>query len=58
MPLGEAGLRGQAEGFFPLVEYDGTVQHQQSNVIVHVNSLKVLVENDGCDSLYLQGWAG
>lgn len=55
MPLGEAGLRGQAEGFFPLVEYDGTVQHQQSNVIVHVNSLKVLVENDGCDSLYLQG---
>lgn len=58
MPLGEAGLHGQADGFFELVERDGIVQHQQSDVIVHADSLKVLVTNDGCDSLYLQGWAG
>ena len=48
MPLGEAGLHGQADGFFQLVERDGIVQHQQSDVIVHADSLKVLVTNDGC----------
>lgn len=57
VPPGEAGLCGHADGFFHFAECDGRVQQQQGDIIVHVEFLKVLVQNYACDPLYFQGWA-
>ena len=57
VPPGEAGLCGHADRFFQFVECDGRVQQQQGDIIVHVEFLKVFVQNYACDPLYFQRWA-
>lgn len=56
-PRGEVGICGHADGFFQLAERDGRVQQQQGNIVVHVDSCKVLVKNYAGDRLHFQGWA-